>query len=186
MRQNRSTEGATGAPIQVQPTLENWYGVQVERRRRLKIGNQWHRQGHNMNNGNRGNSISTRGRNAIIERQLGLSHFYAATTPIGGFGDRPMPKDEKCILRHVGGNVNGLIPINNDKGMTAMAGNLKGMQAGSVSMIETNVEWKHFHYRETTNQLLRKTFGGARGELCTSDVSFERRYKPGGKATAAL
>jgi hypothetical protein len=139
-----------------------------------------------MNNGNRGNSRSTRGRNAIREHQLGLSHFYAATPPIGGFGDRPMPIDEKCILRHVGGNVNGLIPISNDKGMTAMAGNLKGMQAGSVSMIETNVEWKHFQYRETTNQLLRNTFGGARVEFCTSDVSFEGRYKPGGTATAAL
>jgi hypothetical protein len=43
-------------------------------------------------------------------------------------------------LWHVGGNVNGMIPINNDKGMTAMAGNLEGLQAGSLSMIETNVE----------------------------------------------
>jgi hypothetical protein len=82
-----------------------------------------------------------------------------------------MPIDEKFILRHVGGNVNGMIPINNDKGMKAMAGNLKGLQAGSVSMIETNVEWKNLQYRETTNQLLRKTFGGARVELCTSDVT---------------
>jgi hypothetical protein len=55
-----------------------------------------------------------------------------------------MPIDEKCILRHVGGNVNGMIPIHNNKGMTAMAGNLKDFQSGSVRMIETNVEWKHF------------------------------------------
>jgi hypothetical protein len=60
------------------------------------------------------------------------------------------------------------------------------LQAGSVSMIETNVEWKHFQYRETTNQLLRKSFGGARVEFCTSDVSFKGRYKPGGTDTAAL
>jgi hypothetical protein len=88
-----------------------------------------------MKNGNRGNGISARGRNAIRERKLGLSHFYAATTPIGGYSDKPMPIDEKCILWHVGGNVNGMIPINNDKGMTAMAGNLRGLQAGSLSMI---------------------------------------------------
>jgi hypothetical protein len=55
-----------------------------------------------------------------------------------------MPIDEKCILQHVGGNVNGMIPINNDKGMTAISGNSKGLQVGSLSMIETNVEWKHF------------------------------------------
>jgi hypothetical protein len=160
MRQHGTTGGATGTQTQVQPTLENWYRVQVDRRRRLKRGNQRHeRQVHNMNNGNRGNGRSARGRNEIRERQLGLSHFYAATTPIWGYGDRPMPIDEKCILRHVGGNVNGMIPINNDKGMTAMSGNLRGLQAGSIGMIETNVEWKHFKYRETTNQLLKKTFG---------------------------
>jgi hypothetical protein len=187
MRRNGTTGGATGAPTQVQPTLENWYGVQVDRRRRLKSGNQRHqRQGHNMNNGNRGNSRLVRGWNAIRERQLGLSHYYAATTPIGGYGDRPMPIDKKCILWHVGGNINGMIPIYNDKGVTAMAGNLKGLQAGSLSMIETNVEWKHFQYRETTNQLLKKIFGGARVEFLTSYISFEGRYKPGGTATAAL
>jgi hypothetical protein len=174
MRINGTTGGATGTPTQVQPTLENWCGVQVDRRRRLKRGNLRHeRQGHNMNNGNRGNGRSARGWNAIRELQFGLSHFYAATTPIGGYGDRPMPIDKKSILRHVGGNVNGMTPINNDKGMAAMAGNLKGLQAGSLSMIETNVEWKHFKYRETTNQLLRKTFRGARVEFCTSHVSFE-------------
>jgi hypothetical protein len=97
-----------------------------------------------------------------------------------------MPIDGKCILRHVGGNINGMMPSNNDKWMTAMAGKLKGLQAGSLRMIETNVEWKHFQYRETTNQLLKKTFRGARVELCTSDVSFEGRYKPGGTETAAL
>jgi hypothetical protein len=124
MRQNGTTGGATGTSTQVQLTLENWYGVQVYRRRRLKRGNQRHeRQGNNMNNSNRCNGRSARGQNAIRERQLGLSHFYAVTTPIGGYGDRPMPIDEKCILRHFGGNVNGMIPINNEKGMTAMAGN---------------------------------------------------------------
>jgi hypothetical protein len=114
---------------------------------------------------------------------VGTVSFYAATTPIWGYGDGTMSIDENCILRHVDGNVNGMIPINNDKGMTAMAGNLKVLQAGSLSM---NVEWKHFQYRETTNELLRKTFGGERVEFCTSDVSFEGRYKPGGTATAAL
>jgi hypothetical protein len=136
MRQHGTTGGATGTPTQVQPTLENWYRVQVDWRRRLKRGNQRHeRQVHNMNNGNRGNGRSARGRHAIRERQLGLSHLYAATTPIGGYGDRRMPIDEKCILRNVGGNVNGMIPIKKDKGMTDMAGNLKGLQAGSLSMI---------------------------------------------------
>jgi hypothetical protein len=95
-----------------------------------------------------------------------------------------MPIDEKCRLRHVGGDVNGMIPINNNKGMTAMEGNLKELQAGSVSIIETNVEWKKIQSRETTNHLLRKTWGGV--ELCSSDVRFKGRYKPGGTETVAL
>jgi hypothetical protein len=96
MRQNRTKGGSTGAPTQVDPTLENWYGVQVDRRRKLKGGNQRHeRQAHNMNNGTRGSGRSARGQNAIRERQLVVSHFYAATKPIGGYGDRPMPIDEK-------------------------------------------------------------------------------------------
>jgi hypothetical protein len=84
-----------------------------------------------------------------------------------------MPIDKKCILRHTGGNVNGMISINNDKGMTTMAENLKGLQAGSLILIEINAEWKHFQYRETANQLLGKKIVGARVEFCTSDASFE-------------
>jgi hypothetical protein len=97
MRQNGTTGGATGAPNQVQLTLENWYGVQVEMWKRLKRGNQMHeRQSHNMNNGNRCNIRLARGRNLIREQQLGLSHFYAARTPIWeGCGDRPMLIDKK-------------------------------------------------------------------------------------------
>jgi hypothetical protein len=41
-----------------------------------------------------------------------------------------MPIDKKCILQQVKKNVNGMIPINNDKWMTGMAGNLKGLQEG--------------------------------------------------------
>jgi hypothetical protein len=81
----------------------------------------------NNNNGNIGNSRSARGRNAIREQQLSLSHFYADVTPTGGYGDRKMPIDKKCISWHAGGNINGIIPTNNNKGMTAMAGNLKGL-----------------------------------------------------------
>jgi hypothetical protein len=88
----------------------------------------------NSNNENRGHSRLARGRNAIRQRQLGLSHLYEAATPTG-YGDMPMPIDEKIKLLHVGGNVHGMIPININKCMTAMAGNLKGLQAGSVSMI---------------------------------------------------
>jgi hypothetical protein len=53
-------------------------------------------------------------------------------------------------------------------------------------MIETNVQWKHFQYRETTNQLLGRTFVGAIVEFFTPYRSLKGRYKAGGMATAAL
>jgi hypothetical protein len=146
MRQHGGMDGVAGSPTQVQHTLDNWYGVQVRCRRRLKRGYQGHGgHGNIMSNGTGGWSIiSARGRGTIRERHLGLSHFYNAATPNEGYGDRPMSIYETCILRHVGGNVNCMKPESNDKGMISMAGNLKGLlQAGSVSMIEMNVEWKH-------------------------------------------
>jgi hypothetical protein len=44
MRRPGSTGGVTGEPTQVQPALDNWYGVQVNRRRRLKRDNQRHEE----------------------------------------------------------------------------------------------------------------------------------------------
>jgi hypothetical protein len=67
-----------------------------------------------------------------------------------------------------------------------MCGNLRGLQAGSVSIGETNVEWQKYEWRENTHQALRKMFGDARVEFSTSKAKFEGRYKPGGTATAAL
>jgi hypothetical protein len=73
-----------------------------------------------------------------------------------------MPIDKKYMSRHVTGNTNGMIPVNNNKSITNMTKKLKRLKTGSISMIDTNVEWKHFQYRETTNDLLRKICGGAR------------------------
>jgi hypothetical protein len=88
--------------------------------------------------------------------------------------------DEHAILRHVGGNANGIKPYTNDKGMISMISNLRGLQAGSVSIVKTNVEWQKFEWRGNIYQTLRNTFGDARVEFSTSKAKFEGRYKPGG------
>jgi hypothetical protein len=67
-----------------------------------------------------------------------------------------------------------------------MSSILRGLQAGSVSIIESNVEWKEYEWKENTYQTLRKTFRDARVEYSTSKTKFEGRYKPGGTVTAAL
>jgi hypothetical protein len=72
-------------------------------------------------------------------RQLGLAHMYQYGDTGEVYGDMPLPIDEHDTLRHVGGNANGIKPYANDKGMISMSSNLRGLQAGSVSIIEYNV-----------------------------------------------
>jgi hypothetical protein len=102
------------------------------------------------------------------------------------YGDMPPPIDEHAILRRVGGNANGIKPYPKYAGMILMSSNIRGLQDRSVSIGETNVEWQKYEWREKTYQTLRKTFGDARVGFSTSKVKFERRYTPGGGATAAL
>jgi hypothetical protein len=102
------------------------------------------------------------------------------------YRDTPLPIYEHAILRHVGGNANGIKPYPNDRGMLSMNSNLWVLQAGSVSIIESNVEWQEYEWRENKYQTLRKTFGDARVEYSTSKIKFEGRYKPGVTVTAAL
>jgi hypothetical protein len=59
------------------------------------------------------------------------------------------PIDEHAILRN-GGSANGIKPYPNDKGMISMNSNLRGLQAGSVNIIESNVEWQEYEWRENT------------------------------------
>jgi hypothetical protein len=70
--------------------------------------------------------------------------------------------------------------------MIAMKINLRGLHAGSVSIVKTNVEGQKFEWRENTYQTLRNNFGESTVEFSTSKAKFEGRYKPGGTATAAL
>jgi hypothetical protein len=95
------------------------------------------------------------------------------------YRDMPPSIDEHAILRHMGGGVNGIKPYPNDKGMISMNSNLRGIQAGSVSIIKSNVEWQEYEWRENTYQTLSKTFGDARVEYSTSKTKFEGRYRPG-------
>jgi hypothetical protein len=64
---------------------------------------------------------------------------------------------------------------------------LRKLQAGGISLIETNIELKKYDYRENTEKLLRKTFGSRRIAYITSDEQVEElHYKPGGTVTSAL
>jgi hypothetical protein len=101
--------------------------------------------------------------------------MYQYTNSGKVYGDMPPPIDERATLRHVGGNANGIRPYPKDAGMISMCSNLRGLQVGSVSIGETNVEWQKYEWRENTHHALRKTFGDASVEFSTSKAKFEGR-----------
>jgi hypothetical protein len=84
------------------------------------------------------------------------------------YGYMPPPINERATLIHVGGNANGIRPYSTDAGMISICSNSRGLQAGSVSIGETNVEWQKYEWREKTYQTFRKTCGDARVEFSTS------------------
>jgi hypothetical protein len=129
---------------------------------------------------------STHGQQQQRMRQLGLAHMYQYGDTGKVYGDMPLPIDEHDTLRHMGGNANAIKTYAIGKGMISMSSNIRGLQSGSVSIIESNVEWQEYEWKENTYQTLRKTFGDARFEYSTSKTNLERRYKPGGTVTAAL
>jgi hypothetical protein len=74
--------------------------------------------------------------------------MYQYTNSGKVYGDMPPPIDEHAILRHVGGNANGIKPYPKDAGMISMTRNLRGRHARSVSIGETNVGWQKYEWRE--------------------------------------
>jgi hypothetical protein len=106
--------------------------------------------------------------------------MYQYTTSGKIYGDMPPPIGEHAIIRNVGGNANGSKHYPKYAGMISMSNNLRGLQAGSGSIGETNVEWQKYEWREITYQTLRTTFGDAKVEFSTSEAKFEGRYKPWG------
>jgi hypothetical protein len=173
MRAPIATDGATATIAQVQTTLDNWYTVKLRQRRRLKRRYQRNGGRDERRTTNTGtHSRSNRGRQTRYSRKLGLENMYQYIISGKIYGDMPPPIDKRATLRHVGGNANGIRPYPKDVGMISMCSNLRGMQAGSVSIGETNVEWQKYEWRENTHQALKKTFGDAIVEFSTSKAKF--------------
>jgi hypothetical protein len=87
----------------------------------------------------------------------------------------------------VGGNVNGVKPSGSQDALITPVRNLRGLQAGGCSLIDTNTEWKWYGYRQNTESLLRKTFRENRAEYSTSSETVdETHFKPGGTVKSVL
>jgi hypothetical protein len=167
----------------IDPSLHNWHRVQPIRRQTLR-----------------------RIRPPIIIRHRNRNRRPTAETPTVPHGavdsyhscykfengktvwvSIPEAINGRSIYRHYGGNINILKPFDEHPDLIAGLKKLRRLQAGGISLIETNVEWKKYDYRANTEKLLSKTFGSTKISYSTSDEHMEEsHYKPGGTVPAAL
>jgi hypothetical protein len=84
------------------------------------------------------------------------------------FGETAPRQLTNVQYRHFGGNINGLKPFGEHPDLISGLKNLRKLQAGGISLIETNVEWEKYDYRANTEKLLRKSFGSTRIAYSTS------------------
>jgi hypothetical protein len=149
----------------IKPTLNNWHSIKTVRRRRIHRNHQPRIIRHN--NRNRRGTMET---STSLQNAVDSNHScYKFTNGKSFWGNSPDAINERSTYRHYGGNINGLKPFCEHPDMISGLKNLRKLQAGGISLIETNVEWKKHDYRENTEKLLRKTFGATRIAYSTSD-----------------
>jgi hypothetical protein len=68
--------------------------------------------------------------------------------------------------------VNGLRPFVDLASLITVTERLRALQAESVSLSETNVEWHKYELRENMQKLFTKAFGAARLEYFTLPDKF--------------
>jgi hypothetical protein len=90
----------------------------------------------------------------------------------------PAPINEDETWRVLGSNTNGMNVYGDFKQFISIMEKLRDLKAWCILLNKTNVEWHKWAYRENTQQLLSKTFDGARIEYSTSKVKFNSAYKP--------
>jgi hypothetical protein len=167
----------------IDPSLNNWHRIQTIRRQTL-CRNYPPRIIHHHNRNRRGTTETLTSHQGAVDSNHSCYKFENGKTV---WGNSPEAINERSIYRHYGRNINGLKPFGEHPDLISGFKNLRRLQAGGISLIETNVEWKKYDYRANTEKILRKTFGSTNIAYSTSDEHVEEsHYKPGGTVTAAL
>jgi hypothetical protein len=167
----------------IEPSLNNWHRIQTIRRQTIRRNHMPRSIRHSTRNRRGTMEMSTSPQGAVDSNHSCYKFENGKTV----WGNNPEAINERSIYRHCGGNINGLKPFGEHPDLISGLKNLRRLQAGGVSLIETNVEWKKYDYRANTEKLLRKKFESTRIAYSTSDEQVEEsHYKPVGTVTAAL
>jgi hypothetical protein len=84
-----------------------------------------------------------------------LSEYFDYNKDILLFGHTPEPIEVDKTWHLVGGNINGIKPYGGAADLISVLERLKLLQAGTVALQATNMEWHNKGYRDE----LKKTFG---------------------------
>jgi hypothetical protein len=126
----------------IEPTLNNWHRIQTARRTRIHRNHQPIIIHHNNRNIRGTMETSTSLHNAVDS----YHSCYKFTNGKTVWGNIPEAINERSTYRHYGGNINGLKPFGEHPDMISGLKKLRKLQAGGISLIETNVEWKEHDY----------------------------------------
>jgi hypothetical protein len=139
----------------IEPTLNNWHRIQTARRRRIRRTHQ-PRIIRNYNRNRRGTMETF----TSLQDAVDSNHrCYKFKNWEKVWGNSPEAIKERSIYRHYGGSINGLTPFGEHPDLISGLKNLRKLQAGGISLIETNFECKKNDYRANTEKLLRKKKG---------------------------
>jgi hypothetical protein len=142
----------------IQPTLNNWYRIYTVRRRRIPRKHPPSIIRH-TNRNRRATSETSLPPQGAVDSSHSCYKFETGKTV---WGNSPEAINERSIYRHYGGNINGMKPFGEHPDLISGLKNSRKLQAGGISLIETNVEWKKYDYQANTKKLLRKTCGSTR------------------------
>jgi hypothetical protein len=167
----------------IEPSLKNWHRIQTIRRQTLRHNHPTRIIRHSNRNRRGTTETSTSPQGTVDSNHICYKFENGKTV----WGNNPEAINERSTYRHYGGNTSGLKSFGEHPDLISGLKNLRRLQTGGISLIETNVEWEKYDYRANTEKLLRKTFGSTRIAYITSDEHVEEsHYKPGGTVTAAL
>jgi hypothetical protein len=139
---SRATPGiAPAASTRTQSTLDSWYKVHVRCHCNLRRGR--HQVSYkNHNTTQNGTTIPWR------STPLRLDDYMGYNESAQSWINAPAPANEDETFRLVGGNTNGIKPYGDLAKFIPTVERLKSLQAGSVLLNESNVEWYRWEHRE--------------------------------------
>jgi hypothetical protein len=179
MRGNGSNMGGESAgPTHQHATLDTWCSVQNRRCRNLRRG---HISVVYKENHPTPQHILDHTQQQTGSQSTKLSDYVGYDDDAQCNVHAPGPTNESDTWIIIGGNANRLRPCGDMADLISIAKRTRALQAGTIALYQTNMEWHEHELRTNTDKVLIKDFGAAGTEYGTSSDKFETsNYKPGG------